>query len=416
VTDYNGGSGAPPAGWYPDAANPARERLWTGEHWIEWIRPVKAGRVEADPAGWRADPRRPGSERLWSGEMWTEETRQAGSAAAGSALGDSAGQALEASTGPPVPYAPPALNPLPASTRPVALQYDARPPEALRPLAILVQIVLAAVIFAALAGLVANFFYIRILGDFIRERPPSVSSTERAVDGARTTHLMLRIAEGVSALAFLFWFYRAYRNLIRTGIRDVRYSTGWAVGGWFIPFFNLVRPKQVANDIWRGSASAATVGIARWREVPLPAILNWWWGVWILGWVLLVFGPNVRTDLYTTYSTNALRTDRTGVWFIEVGLAALVIAAVLAILLVRRITRLQDDNFGAVPAWDPGLPSAGNPRPATGAIPAAVSATGPGTATAPAAADTKTCPECAEEVKAAARVCRYCGHPFDDPV
>jgi Uncharacterised protein family UPF0547 len=28
-------------------------------------------------------------------------------------------------------------------------------------------------------------------------------------------------------------------------------------------------------------------------------------------------------------------------------------------------------------------------------------------------ADTKTCPECAEEVKAAAHVCRFCGYRFD---
>ena len=43
----------------------------------------------------------------------------------------------------------------------------------------------------------------------------------------------------------------------------------------------------------------------------------------------------------------------TGIWFIEFGLAASILAAVLAIVLVRRVTRLQDDNFGAVPAWDP---------------------------------------------------------------
>jgi uncharacterized protein UPF0547 len=36
---------------------------------------------------------------------------------------------------------------------------------------------------------------------------------------------------------------------------------------------------------------------------------------------------------------------------------------------------------------------------------------------APAAvADTKTCPRCAEEVKAAAQVCRFCGHSFGEEV
>lgn len=335
--DDNGGSGSPPAGWYPDAGNPARERLWTGEYWIGWIRPVKEGRVETDPAGWRPDPRRPGSERLWSGEMWTEETRSAGSA-------------LAASADPAAPWAaapPPALR-VPAPPR----YFDDRPPEALRLLGILVQIALAAVVLAALAGLVANAFYIGVLGDLIRHHPGSVSSTEATVDAARSTHTILLIAELVTALAFILWFYRAYRNLIRTGIRDVRFSTGWAVGAWFIPFFNLVRPKQIANDIWKGSASAATIGIARWREIPLPAVLNWWWGVWILGAVLAGLGPSTRYDVFNR-TTQSLRDLRTGTWIVEFGLAALVVAAVLAILFVRRVSRLQDDNFAAVPAWEP---------------------------------------------------------------
>jgi WD40 repeat protein len=37
----------------------------------------------------------------------------------------------------------------------------------------------------------------------------------------------------------------------------------------------------------------------------------------------------------------------------------------------------------------------------------------PAPATSSAAADTKTCPMCAEDVKAAAVLCRFCGHRFD---
>lgn len=386
TTSDNGGSGMPAAGWYPDVGNPARERLWTGERWLEWIRPVKVGRVEADPAGWRADPERSGVERLWSGEMWTDETRR---------IGDAGGSGPSAGPAPGV--TPPGTVP---RKSPAVLYHDERPPERLRTLGILVQVALAAVILVSLAGLIADGIYIGVLGGYIRHEPSSVSHTESVVDAVRAIHTISLLAYLMTAVAFLFWFYRAYRNLIRTGIRDVRYGTGWAVGGWFIPFFNFVRPKQVANDIWKGSASAGTVGTARWREVHLSALVNWWWGVWILGWLMVSFGRDgvteSRTDLFS-YSTQSLRDQRTGIWFTEIGLVPLIAAAVLAILLVRQISRMQDDNFKAVPAWDPDLSAPDDSSPA-------------------AAAATKTCPECAEEIKAAARVCRYCGYRFGDPV
>jgi hypothetical protein len=384
-------SGLPPAGWYPDAANPARERLWTGERWIEWIRPVKPGRVEADPAGWRPDPRNPGLERLWSAEMWTEETRRVGEA----------GSAMPGSIGLPAPV-PGAMPPPVPGVRAGVIHHDDRPPERLRTLGILVQIALVAVILAGLAELVANAIYIGVLADFIRHRPPSVSHTESVVDAVRSTRTIILIAQGVTALAFIFWFHRAYRNLIRTGIRDVRYGPGWAIGGWFIPLFNLVRPKQVANDIWKGSASAGTIGTARWREIALPGLINWWWGVWIFGGVCLTLGDHsithARVDLFS-HTTGSLRDQRTGIWFVEFGLAALIVAAVLAILLVRAVSRMQDDNFTAVPAWNPDEDSPSHPW-ATTASPQA---------------DTKICPDCAEEIKAAARVCRYCGYRFEPP-
>jgi hypothetical protein len=403
ATGGDQGSGLPPAGWYPDAANPARERLWTGERWIEWIRPVKPTRVEGDPAGWRPDPRNPGLERLWSGEMWTEETRRVGEPATGSAAASPTVPVGISAAGAP---APPALRPARTTTRPAVLHHDDRPPERLRTLGILTQAALAAVILAALVELVANGVYIGALGGALHHQALPVSHTESVVDAVRTTRTIVLIAEAVTAIAFLFWFYRAYRNLIRTGIRDVRYGPGWAVGGWFIPFFNLVRPKQVANDIWKGSASAGTIGTARWREIPVSGLVNWWWGVWIFGWVMAGLGSHsvsrARVDLFS-YTTASLRDQRTGIWFLEFGLVALVAAAVLAIVLVRSVSRLQDDNFKAVPAWSPEEP-APFPPPATAP-----------TAAVPTSADSKTCPDCAEEIKAAARVCRYCGYRFDQP-
>ena len=36
-------------------------------------------------------------------------------------------------------------------------------------------------------------------------------------------------------------------------MQGLRYGNGWAIGAWFVPILSLVRPKQMANEIWRGS-------------------------------------------------------------------------------------------------------------------------------------------------------------------
>ena len=65
----------------------------------------------------------------------------------------------------------------------------------------------------------------------------------------------------LTALAFVVWFYRAYENLRALGVLSLRWGTGWAVGGWFVPFLNFVRPKidrerQLARKLTRPPTAA----------------------------------------------------------------------------------------------------------------------------------------------------------------
>jgi eukaryotic-like serine/threonine-protein kinase len=75
---------------------------------------------------------------------------------------------------------------------------------------------------------------------------------------------------------FIAWFYRAYRNLQRTSVASLRYDSGWAIGAWFIPVFNWIRPKQMIDDIWRAGETGAQVRDASWHGRPVSPLLHWW--------------------------------------------------------------------------------------------------------------------------------------------
>ncbi len=73
-------------------------------------------------------------------------------------------------------------------------------------------------------------------------------------------------------------FLRAYANGPALGLHDPRFGKGWAIGAWFVPILNLFRPKQIANDIWRGSDSALPAHASdSWYNRPTPVLLAWWW-------------------------------------------------------------------------------------------------------------------------------------------
>jgi hypothetical protein len=344
-----------PAGWYPDAGNPDRERLWTGERWINWVRPLKPGRSEATPVGWYDDSGHPGFQRLWSGEMWTEEIRRTPVVAAppptpnptliavGAAVGGGAG----------VQPVPPSFHPnqwsLEAETGPTMTYHDTRAPDRLGGLGNWVRLALGACIATSVWQLIANQHYIGVEKNIIGGEAPSLTDVRSASHAVHVSHTITLVVELITAIVFIAWFYRAYCNLVRVGISDLRFGPGWAVGGWFIPIFNLFRQKQIANDIWKASAGAGTVGLARRGETPLSGTLNWWWAAWIASGVITGIGGAQVSSANSTvsFSIGSLRHEETGLWWNQAGLVVAIAAAVLAILFVGAVSRLQDQNFNA---------------------------------------------------------------------
>jgi len=93
----------------------------------------------------------------------------------------------------------------------------------------------------------------------------------------------------VTAVVFLIWLRRGYRNLIAMRTPGLRHRPGWAVGAWFVPIMNFGRPIEIVNDTWRASDPELPAGDARWYLLRPPWWHAWWWacflGYALSGWV-----------------------------------------------------------------------------------------------------------------------------------
>lgn len=180
---------------------------------------------------------------------------------------------------------------------------------------------------------IANGFAHESVLHRIAQDPERITFAEVGIDQHRADaingiSLGLLVLTGI---AFVVWFQRAYRNLDALGIRR-RYGTGWAIGGWFVPFLNLARPKQIADDIW------ASVVLSKRGDTGVRGeseLLVFWWTAWLGSTILGLFaGPRD-----TTNQTVGSALAHNG--FFIAHTAVTMIAAVLVFFVVRAITRAQ---------------------------------------------------------------------------
>jgi len=139
---------------------------------------------------------------------------------------------------------------------------------------------------------------------------------------------------------WLVWQYRGQANLEALGVADRRFSPGWAVGWWFIPFADFVMPARTMSELWR--ASDPTAGAIEWRSRPLTPLIAVWWTALLLNIPLSSLAasaaPRPRPTLHQAIVQQ---------WFALAATGVVVVAAGAAIVLVRRITdRLERKRTG----------------------------------------------------------------------
>ncbi len=201
------------------------------------------------------------------------------------------------------------------------------------------------------AGCLSLYILISLVGavvDISRIQPSTTPSGGLRIPTAAVTAsdvltllvgLALTAVALLTAVCFLAWIYRAYENLRALGATDLKYSSGWAIGGFFVPVLNLVRPFQVVTEIWKASAPrSGRSGEASWKYETTPPFIGLWWGSWLISGFLQSLGVFV---VFGAGGANLVSvTSRLTLVYHVVGM----VCAALAITVVLKINSRQENT------------------------------------------------------------------------
>jgi|GEM_PF-1761833 len=154
--------------------------------------------------------------------------------------------------------------------------------------------------------------------------------------GSRGMSLTLTV---LTALCFLTWLHRAFRNLPALdpdntpGATKARMSPRLAVGGWFIPLYNLVHGYRVLAQTWIESQPGDIVveGQVLRRKADL---VGGWWAAYL--------AANISTRLFLNKTPTTFEDWRIQSYLFMIPSTFAIVAAILAIRMVAGIDHRQE--------------------------------------------------------------------------
>jgi hypothetical protein len=280
------------AGWYPDPLGRAQVRYFDGAEWSQWAADDGRSRLDAD--------------------------------AVLTAL-------------PPPPDSPPPGMPTPPGAGLAPVQAGAYRPAAryrsIQGLSTALMWVLICVAVAAAGSALVRVARIDAINRFLDDG--SVSSYRDYKDAHDAVGVVMSIVSVLNLtvfVLFVIYLFRAVTNTELWNVTKERWTPGWAIGGWFIPFANFVIPFLVVLETWRRSDPDVRGGA---KARASTGLLWCWWLAFAIGFLLIQIDPNDDSTFDEVKNRDGL-----GI----AGAALLVASAVLMIVLVRRLAAWQRRN------------------------------------------------------------------------
>jgi hypothetical protein len=100
------------------------------------------------------------------------------------------------------------------------------------------------------------------------------------------------------AVLVIVWSWKAHRAAAGLGAGPRRWASGWAIGGWFIPFANIVIPKLVLSETER-IATTPRAGrrlAADWHGRKVSALGTAWWVLFVVSGLLITWAGTLGGD------------------------------------------------------------------------------------------------------------------------
>lgn len=126
------------------------------------------------------------------------------------------------------------------------------------------------------ASLISGYFQYDLLTAFRNGEDVSIEAANANDLREKVLGIVYIVAYIITSVFFLMWFRRAYNNLHQK-VENLSFTEGWAVGSWFVPILNLIRPYQIMKELY-----IETKGLLLQTDSHFSGLrtnkIGWWWG------------------------------------------------------------------------------------------------------------------------------------------
>jgi hypothetical protein len=203
-----------------------------------------------------------------------------------------------------------------------------------------------------LINVIATFWQIGIIKDIqsgILAVDHDLLSTFSFWDSFSLLMILTVIGVGIGLIKWLSASYQFAKDaLLATGFKQEK----WVGAGWIIPFFNLFKPYQVINEIYKAGSPAYQSGDDWKKENASGWLLTWWlfWAVthffmWIIGKEM--FKKSLKGDLTLN---QVIGTYDIQVWSCAISIVVASLWFVVANHLTARLVARAAKNTSSQPA------------------------------------------------------------------